>query len=957
MSNSNNQRHRNAARVSRRAAWLAAVSVVSALASPAHAETFTVASEAELRGAIAQANASIDVASTIVLTSDIAVATTALPDVIVSHSLVIDTGAFTLTAPTTTPGRSGSGATFGGGAVTLVGTVRGGETASTATAQAVGAGGVGVTANSATITNQASVSGATGGSRFYSNNARGGTGGSGMVLTSSTLNNDVGGAITGGIGGSIDVGGQSTAGGNSFSGNGGVGAQITNGTLNNNGQIVGGAGGSTINSPAGGDNQWAGAGGTGVILIGGQNHTNSGSILGGGGGSGSNNAASGNGAAGHGLSLTSGSLLNSGTVAGADGIAGGGLTSGTGSVGGNAVLLSDAMFHNTGVVKGGNSGATIAAVANSSIGITGANATVINAGTITAGRNGNGTLAYAVQFTGGTNSLELRGGSLITGDVRAFGAGDTLTLGGDADATFDAAQIGGQFQNFGIFNKTGASTWDLTGTTGQVTSWNLLGGKLSVADDSNLGAASGTLNFDGGLLRVTGTTFTATARAINWGPSGGGFDIADAANTFTVDQVLTGAGALSKEGAGTLVLTGENTFAGGSSIAGGTLQVGNGGTSGSIAGNIANNGALIFNRSDDTSFGGAITGTGSLTQIGGGILRLAGDSSYSGNTRIDGSELRLENGGTITTTGTMTLAGPDATLTITGPGSSLNATRLAMGATSGGAVTLNIADGGQVRTTTTTSALSLGSFAPPGAPPPVATVNVSGSGSLLDVAGAVSVGTNSQWSARVNVSDGASVRSGNLSMGPTFTAMTNPSDVTVSGSGSTWTARDLFLDRGTLSLLDGGRIDATTGRISAAPGTQAGEGRALVSGAGSELAIAGALVVGFSGQGAVATVANGGRLSTGALLTLANVATSSGSLSIGAEAGAAAIAAGTVDVENIAFGPGAGSINLNHTDAAYAFGSAMSGPGTINQLAGVTLLVGDSSAFQGRVPFRAAPCT
>ena len=79
-----------------------------------------------------------------------------------------------------------------------------------------------------------------------------------------------------------------------------------------------------------------------------------------------------------------------------------------------------------------------------------------------------------------------------------------------------------------------------------------------------------------------------------------------------------------------------NSWAGGATIAAGTLQLGNGGASGNLPGAsaIANNGTLAFNRSDQFTFGNLVTGTGGLSQIGAGttidLPRYAGPTSVTG---------------------------------------------------------------------------------------------------------------------------------------------------------------------------------------------------------------------------------------------------------------------------------------------------------------------------------------
>ncbi len=103
--------------------------------------------------------------------------------------------------------------------------------------------------------------------------------------------------------------------------------------------------------------------------------------------------------------------------------------------------------------------------------------------------------------------------------------------------------------------------------------------------------------------------------------------------------VVSGTGSLSQIGTGTLTLTAADTYAGGTTISAGTLQIGNGGTTGSIVGNVLDNGNLAFNHTDNVTFPGIVSGTGTLSQVGTGTLTLTAAETYTGGTTISAGTL------------------------------------------------------------------------------------------------------------------------------------------------------------------------------------------------------------------------------------------------------------------------------------------------------------------------------
>ncbi|MCP3399085.1 autotransporter-associated beta strand repeat-containing protein [Bradyrhizobium sp. CCGB20] len=310
-----------------------------------------------------------------------------------------------------------------------------------------------------------------------------------------------------------------------------------------------------------------------------------------------------------------------------------------GSTAGNASITNNSQLYFSDASKAGSASITnsAGAVVNFSNTSTADNAAITNDGIVdfspSAGVNNDhklsaGSIAGAGQYFLGSNELTVGSNNLST----------TVT-----GVIADGGSAGG---TGGSLVKVGTGVLALAGTNTYTGGTTINGGTLSVSGDANLGDAAGALTFNGGTLQITGTSFHSTARAINWGAGGGGFDIADSANTFTVSQSLGGAGGLTKLGAGTLVLSGTNTYGGGTTIAAGTLQVGNGGTTGWIVGNVVNDSVLAFNRSDTITFAGEISGSGAVQKLGSNTTILTGNNSYTGTTTVAAGTLQIGNGGT-----------------------------------------------------------------------------------------------------------------------------------------------------------------------------------------------------------------------------------------------------------------------------------------------------------------------
>ncbi|CAN7423228.1 autotransporter-associated beta strand repeat-containing protein [Caulobacter sp. LjRoot300] len=256
-------------------------------------------------------------------------------------------------------------------------------------------------------------------------------------------------------------------------------------------------------------------------------------------------------------------------------------------------------------------------------------------GTVSVDNVGGNVLASGMQFA--SDGYRITGGPLtLTGAQAIVQVGDGSVAGAGYTATIDAELTGAA----GLV-KTDAGTLVLAGVNSYAGGTAINGGTLRISADANLGETAGGLSLDGGTLNTTADI--NSTRAVNL--TGAGRFLTDAGATLTLGGTISGPGALTKDGVGSLVLTAANSYGGGATISAGTLQLGSGGVTGSILGDVANNGTLAFNRSDSLTFAGAITGAGAVNQIGVGATILTADNSYTGGTTISAGVLQLGAGG------------------------------------------------------------------------------------------------------------------------------------------------------------------------------------------------------------------------------------------------------------------------------------------------------------------------
>ncbi|EDJ5979769.1 fibronectin-binding autotransporter adhesin ShdA [Salmonella enterica] len=302
----------------------------------------------------------------------------------------------------------------------------------------------------------------------------------------------------------------------------------------------------------------------------------------------------------------------------------------------------------------------------------------INAG-VDANDNTNYELSTGLSWYAGANSTRAAHGTFTVD------AGSTFTVTSELDETtatsnWDGSKLTKQGDGTLILSNTGNDYGDTEidgGILAAKDAASLGTGDVTIAENATLALSQGTLdnNVTGGgkivktgndELIVTGDNTYSGGTTITGGTLTA--DHADSLGTGAIvnsgvlqvgegelENTLSGSGALVKTGTGELTLSGDNTYSGGTTITGGTLTADHADSLGT--GVIANSGVLQVGEGELEN---TLSGSGSLVKTGTGELTLSGDNTYSGGTTIDDGVLIAANvnalgGGDVDNAGTLKL--------------------------------------------------------------------------------------------------------------------------------------------------------------------------------------------------------------------------------------------------------------------------------------------------------------
>ena len=253
------------------------------------------------------------------------------------------------------------------------------------------------------------------------------------------------------------------------------------------------------------------------------------------------------------------------------------------------------------------------------------------------------------------------------GLTKTTGGDVTITNGGGVNTFSGPVLVSAGILNLG--HSSSSSSFALPGTTITITNTGIiqLGKDNQISTNATVNVASGTYELLAHNDTVSTVILDYGGKILNGGSQ---------SKTLTVNtnmdfrngicaSVLGGAGFMVKSTAGLVILTMDNTYSGGTLISGGIVQLGDGSSTnrGKIGtGPVTNNAVIVLNHSGAFNLTNLISGSGSLTNLG-GSPSLTGANTYSGGTTVSGGTLFVNN-----TTGSGTGSGAVTVLSGAGLG-------------------------------------------------------------------------------------------------------------------------------------------------------------------------------------------------------------------------------------------------------------------------------------------------